>query len=103
MAEHPIIDIQTGDGRARLASTLFPLQTPIAELPIAGYARPGQRRQRPAAVLVALLQQPRAEVVLTVRSQQLAKHPGQIAFPGGARDAEDQHVVDTALREAEEE
>lgn len=87
----------------RLNRALYSLEHPIAQLPVAGYPRPGQRRQRPAAVLVALLEYPSPEVVLTVRAHHLDKHPGQIAFPGGARASDDRGVVDTALREAEEE
>ena len=42
-------------------------------------------------------------VVLTLRSRQLAHHAGQVSFPGGARDAPGESVVQTALREAHEE
>ena len=89
--------------RERLNQRLHALNTPISTLPVAGYTRPGQRQQRPAAVLAAFLTVPVPQILLTVRASHLAKHPGQSAFPGGARDAEDRGVVDTALREAEEE
>lgn len=58
-----------------------------------------------AAVLIALAPMPDGElgVVLTVRSQALKKHRGQIAFPGGRVDAEDASVEAAALREADEE
>lgn len=58
----------------------------------------------PAAVLVPLI--PCEEglgVLLTVRSHQLRKHRGQIAFPGGRIDAEDASPEAAALREAHEE
>ena len=65
---------------------------------------PEGRRLRPAAVLVALMQDERgAHVILTRRSAALKHHPGQIAFPGGKIDAGDDGPVDAALREAEEE
>ena len=35
--------------------------------------------------------------------QNLRNHSGQVAFPGGKRDAEDDSLLTTALREAEEE
>ena len=89
--------------RSILQQRLYQLSTPIRDLPIKGYARPGARRQRAAAVLIALLVKPEPSIMLTVRAHHLAKHPGQIAFPGGARDQGDQGVVDTALREAREE
>lgn len=59
---------------------------------------------RAAAVLVPLFVyagQPR--LLLTRRTDGLSQHPGQIAFPGGSRDAADPDLRTTALREAEEE
>ncbi|MGM7698239.1 NUDIX hydrolase [Microbacterium sp. A84] len=43
------------------------------------------------------------DVLLQRRASTLSSHPGQVSFPGGGRDAGDRDVVDTALREAEEE
>lgn len=37
------------------------------------------------------------------RSSNLSKHPGQIAFPGGTWEEQDENLIQTALREAEEE
>ena len=44
-----------------------------------------------------------AQLVLTRRRADLRRHAGEIAFPGGRRDAEDRDLTETALREAEEE
>ncbi|PTR22157.1 ADP-ribose pyrophosphatase YjhB (NUDIX family) [Rhodococcus sp. OK519] len=44
-----------------------------------------------------------ADVLLTQRASTMRQHSGQVAFPGGAADPEDDGPVDTALREAEEE
>ncbi|QBJ96983.1 CoA pyrophosphatase [Rhodococcus sp. ABRD24] len=44
-----------------------------------------------------------ADVLLTQRASTMRQHGGQVAFPGGAADPEDDGPVDTALREAEEE
>ncbi|WP_281744213.1 NUDIX hydrolase [Thermanaerovibrio acidaminovorans] len=41
--------------------------------------------------------------LLMRRSTSLRRHPGQISFPGGARDPLDPGPVDTAMREAMEE
>ena len=57
-----------------------------------------------AAVLIAIVQHAsNPTVIFTKRSENLRKHTGQIAFPGGAIDAEDASAIDAALREAEEE
>jgi 8-oxo-dGTP pyrophosphatase MutT (NUDIX family) len=57
----------------------------------------------PAAVLVAVVDRPVPTVILTKRPLTMRKHPGQISFPGGRADPEDESLVATALREAEEE
>lgn len=58
----------------------------------------------PAAVLVPIVWfDTGPEVVFTMRTQLVATHKGQISFPGGAAEPGDRDVVDTALREAEEE
>jgi 8-oxo-dGTP pyrophosphatase MutT (NUDIX family) len=58
----------------------------------------------PSAVLVPLLAVDGAlHVLFTRRAASLPHHQGQVAFPGGSRDAEDADVEATALREANEE
>ena len=58
----------------------------------------------PAAVLVAVIERAGAlSVLLTRRAERLARHAGQISFPGGRADPEDGTPQKTALREAEEE
>ncbi len=66
-------------------------------------AAPPEEARR-SAVLVPLIETAPSDidVVLTVRSQSLSNHKGQISFPGGRMDAGETHV-DTALREAHEE
>ncbi|MGK8510776.1 NUDIX hydrolase [Nocardia asiatica] len=44
-----------------------------------------------------------AEVLLTQRASTMRQHRGQVAFPGGAVDPEDDGPINTALREACEE
>ena len=61
-------------------------------------------RQHPqAAVLVPLTRSDDPELVLTLRASGLSTHGGEVAFPGGRRDATDPDLAFTALREAEEE
>jgi len=57
----------------------------------------------PAAVLVAVTDRPDPGVLLTQRTDTLRKHAGQISFPGGRIDPEDDGPIAAALREAEEE
>jgi 8-oxo-dGTP pyrophosphatase MutT (NUDIX family) len=59
---------------------------------------------RDAAVLVPVVDDgEEARVIFTQRTTTLRKHSGQIAFPGGAVDAEDEDAEAAAMREAEEE
>jgi 8-oxo-dGTP pyrophosphatase MutT (NUDIX family) len=56
-----------------------------------------------AAVLIPIYGWPRNPgLVLTERRSDLRRHAGEISFPGGRRD-EGEELVETALREAEEE
>lgn len=57
----------------------------------------------PAAVLVAIVDRPEPSVILTVRTDTVRSHAGQVAFPGGRIDAGDDGPIAAALREAEEE
>lgn len=58
----------------------------------------------PAAVLVLIYPKDSEDHLLfTKRSNTLAEHKGQISFPGGVRDPQDDSFQTTALREAQEE
>ena len=64
----------------------------------------GRDDDRLAAVLVPLIWRDSDwQILLTKRAAHLSHHAGQISFPGGALDASDKGLVDTALREAHEE
>jgi 8-oxo-dGTP pyrophosphatase MutT (NUDIX family) len=65
---------------------------------------------RPAAVLIPLFHADVEEekkhiwqVLLTRRTNNVAEHQGQVAFPGGSADPSDTSLEMTALREAQEE
>ncbi len=59
---------------------------------------------RAAAVLVPLvMREEQLTVLLTRRSDEMPSHPGQVAFPGGKVDPDDDGPVAAALRETEEE
>jgi 8-oxo-dGTP pyrophosphatase MutT (NUDIX family) len=58
----------------------------------------------PAAVLVPLVTRPEGMgVLLTLRTEHLAAHAGQISFPGGRQEESDRDSIEAALRETEEE
>ncbi|QPR27118.1 CoA pyrophosphatase [Edwardsiella hoshinae] len=75
--------------------TRFQLQPPLPGR--------GTRHARQAAVLIPIINRPQPTLLLTQRALRMRQHPGQVAFPGGARDARDASPVATALREAQEE
>jgi 8-oxo-dGTP pyrophosphatase MutT (NUDIX family) len=63
----------------------------------------GTRDLAPAAVLVPLIYREEPKVLLTQRTDHLTRHAGQVAFPGGRADPSDISLVETALRETQEE
>lgn len=58
----------------------------------------------PAAVLVPLIRlQNQWHLVYTLRSVRLHDHSGQVSFPGGSWEPGDHSLIETALRESQEE
>jgi 8-oxo-dGTP pyrophosphatase MutT (NUDIX family) len=78
------VDVETGERRPRIPS-------------------PGADTRRAAVLVPVLLEPEGARLVYTVRRDDLQDHAGQISFPGGSMDPEDGSLLETALREAEEE
>jgi len=61
---------------------------------------------RRAAVLIPVIKgdhQQESRIVLTLRTEHLRSHAGQVSLPGGSADPDDADIISTALREAEEE
>ena len=58
---------------------------------------------RPAAVLVPIVERVEPAVLLTLRTEHLPTHAGQVSFPGGRFHSTDASLTETALREFEEE
>ena len=91
--------------RALLNAT-SPFDQGVSGLEVRPFGNPNGNQPRPgrtAAVLVPIIDKPEPEILLTVRSERLPHHPGQVSFPGGAVDRTDRSAISTALREAEEE
>jgi 8-oxo-dGTP pyrophosphatase MutT (NUDIX family) len=62
------------------------------------------KRRLESAVLIPIYQEEGQYGIVFIRRTMTVKvHKGQISFPGGTRDKGDKNLLDTALREAEEE
>ncbi len=74
-----------------------------------GFTTPGRTGRdaplalAPAAVLLPILRKPEPAVLLTRRTAHLPRHAGQVSFPGGRAQDDDASLIDTALRETQEE
>ncbi len=94
----------------RLAGTTAPADPRIVELPKSSLGWPRDlvaeisSDLKPAAVLIPVFERREGlTVLLTERSAELKHHAGQIAFPGGRMEPDDEHIAATALRETHEE
>ncbi len=63
----------------------------------------GNSQRQPAAVLLGFREGVQPRLVLTVRTDHLQSHAGQVAFPGGRSEPADGNALTTALSESEEE
>jgi len=61
------------------------------------------RNLTPAAVLLPIVARKEPTILFTQRTEHLAKHAGQVSFPGGRVDPTDLSIVEAALRETREE
>ena len=93
------------DVRNTLVRALSPESSPSSDFDLnPDVVMPAGRVLRPAGVLVPIqINEGEPFVILTKRASHLKHHPGQIAFPGGKQDEDDEDVTAAALREAWEE
>lgn len=61
------------------------------------------RKLKPAAVLMPIVRRAEPTVLFTRRTAHLARHAGQVSFPGGRVHEDDTSLIETALRETREE
>jgi 8-oxo-dGTP pyrophosphatase MutT (NUDIX family) len=64
---------------------------------------PTQTAAMEAAVLLPVIMRPEPSILFTQRTAHLARHSGQVSFPGGRSEAGDLSPLETALRETMEE
>ena len=64
------------------------------------HAAPGDRL---AAVLALLIGAQEPSLLFTERAADMSRHPGEVSFPGGLADPQDDDLRATALRETQEE
>ena len=65
--------------------------------------RPPVDDLRKAAVLIAITDSDNPELIYTLRSNKVGSHGGEVSFPGGMYEVEDENLEKTALRESKEE
>jgi 8-oxo-dGTP pyrophosphatase MutT (NUDIX family) len=83
---------------------MLPLMPTRGDYDLNPQNRPVQKPDlTPAAVLLPLVFRREPHVLLTQRTDHLSRHAGQVAFPGGRADPDDISLVQTALRETQEE
>jgi len=56
-----------------------------------------------AAVMVLLTEEVSPQIIFTLRSKHLNQHAGEVCFPGGKWESQDNSLLTTALRETHEE
>ena len=91
------------DVPAALTDLTAPAVRGDLDLDPAVWERAGLKATRPAAVLVPVVDRAEPTVLLTLRTPDLSNHAGQIAFPGGKIDPDDETPLAAAIREGEEE
>jgi 8-oxo-dGTP pyrophosphatase MutT (NUDIX family) len=90
--------------RLLIAPPLLPLVPTRGDFDLNPDQRPKETRDLlPAAVLVPIIRRSEPTILLTQRTDHLPRHAGQVSFPGGRAHAGDISLVETALRETQEE
>ena len=77
--------------------------TKIARRLVEHNSSPPVEELKKAAVLLALSDADDPELLYTLRSSKMSSHGGEVSFPGGMYELEDESLEQTALRESYEE
>ena len=93
----------TLDVPAALSDLTAPARRGDLDLDPVLWERAGVAATKPASVLVPVIDRSEPTVLLTLRTADLTSHAGQIAFPGGRIEPNDESPVAGAMREAREE
>ncbi|NCC94309.1 MAG: nickel pincer cofactor biosynthesis protein LarC, partial [Opitutae bacterium] len=102
---------QLGGANAQAVAAFVPPPPPLEacrlfcrdHFPLFSWPRGGEFCRQSAVLVTLYPHEGKMRMILLVRPANLRRHPGQIGFPGGAREERDLAPVDTALREASEE
>ena len=104
--------VDESDLRRRLGERLAMRQAHVAAgqrgdfdlNPLSRESEGAARELKPAAVLIPIIERrEEMRVLFTRRADHLARHAGQVSFPGGRLHEDDADAVAAALRETEEE
>jgi 8-oxo-dGTP pyrophosphatase MutT (NUDIX family) len=98
------ISLEPLRGKLMRQAPELPLKPTRGDYDLDPASRPHQKRELvPAAVLLPIVARKEPSVLFTRRTPHLARHAGQVSFPGGRVQAGDPSLVETALRETREE
>ena len=98
LIENPLLALRAALPQSPPDATLRDEYAAFPEMRVSGQAAPIA-----AAVLIPVIARATPTLLFTRRTEQLARHSGQISFPGGRREPGDFSPAQTALRETMEE
>lgn len=99
--DHPDLDVSIEDVRTwfQRGAERLPLRNPHIEPPVSESVK---SNARPSGVLIGIVDRPAPTLLLTRRVAGI-RFGSHVCFPGGTHEPDDDHLIETALRETEEE
>ena len=98
------VSLESLRGRLLAEAPALPLNPKRSDYDLDPSNRPaGAVTLTPAAVLLPIVMRVEPTVLFTERSARLSRHAGQVSFPGGRSEPDDESLIYTALRETREE